>query len=112
VVPEGSKRETIVRSIGEPPRLQACGGVVSAVGVEAFVKYAGEIGFFSTSRQKDPRLIRNRGSYCSYQWLQPGCVPCGVLLSEPSNVTTSPTSYENLLGNCFAKAMVNVSEMT
>ena len=57
------------------PAVQACGDVVSTVGVEAFVKHAGEIGFFSTSRQEDPRLIRNRGSYCSCQRLQPGCVP-------------------------------------
>jgi len=35
-----------------------------------------------------------------------------VLPSEATHATTSLTSHENLLGNCFAKAVVIVSAMT
>lgn len=68
------------------------------------------MGSFSTSRQEDPRPIRNRGSYVSAA--STGLCAAICFRSESSHATTSLTSHENLLGNCFANAVVNVSAMT
>ena len=41
-----------------------------------------------------------------------GGVQLLVLLSESTNATTSLTSHENLVGNCFTNAVVRASAMT
>jgi len=41
-----------------------------------------------------------------------GAEPICVLLSESTQATTSRAIHENLLGNCFTNAAVNVSAMT
>jgi hypothetical protein len=63
---------------------------------------------FKTGRpaaHPEPRVLLISG-------LKRGRVLLCVLPSKSSHATTSLTSHENLLGNCFAKAVVIVSAMT
>ena len=53
----------------------------------------------------EPRVLLISG-------LARGRVLLCVLPSEATHATTSLTSHENLLGNCFANAVVIVSAMT
>lgn len=63
---------------------------------------------FKTERpaaHPEPRVLLISG-------LARGCVLLCVLPSESTHATTTITSHENLLGNCFANAVVIVSAMT
>ena len=53
----------------------------------------------------EPRVLLIRG-------LKRGRVLLCVLPLDSTHATTSLTSHENLLGNCFANAVVIVSAMT